>query len=109
MLCLPSVGMDLMLLNFEYSLNGGSCTQNNGITCTATFASSSNNCAFVHYSYNLSNLANTGSENENSWEYAQVSYNNGNFGQNVEFFYSNGTVIPSWLESYSSSNAICSF
>jgi hypothetical protein len=28
------------------------------------------------------------------------------FGQNVEFFYSNGTVIPSWLESYSSSNAI---
>ena len=31
---------------------------------------------------------------------------NGNFGQNVEFFYSNGTVIPSWLESYSGSNAI---
>ena len=30
----------------------------------------------------------------------------GNFGQNVEFFYSNGTVIPSWLESYSSTNAI---
>ncbi len=28
------------------------------------------------------------------------------FGQNVEFFYSNGTVIPSWLESYSGSNAI---
>ena len=28
------------------------------------------------------------------------------FGQNVEFFYANGTVIPSWLESYSSSNAI---
>ena len=24
----------------------------------------------------------------------------GNFGQNVEFFYYNGTVIPSWLESY---------
>ena len=31
---------------------------------------------------------------------------NGNFGQNVEFFYSNGTVIPSWLESYSGSSAI---
>ena len=30
----------------------------------------------------------------------------GNFGQNVEFFYSNGTVIPSWLESYTGSNAI---
>ena len=28
------------------------------------------------------------------------------FGQNVEFFYANGTVIPSWLESYTSSNAI---
>ena len=45
--------------NWGYSLNGGSCTQNNGITCTATFASSSNNCAFVHYSYNLSNLGTT--------------------------------------------------
>ena len=22
----------------------------------------------------------------------------GNFGQNVEFFYYNGTIIPSWLE-----------
>ncbi len=30
----------------------------------------------------------------------------GNFGQNVEFFYYNGTVIPSWLESYTGSNAI---
>ena len=28
------------------------------------------------------------------------------FGQNVEFFYYNGTVIPSWLESYTSSYAI---
>ena len=28
------------------------------------------------------------------------------FGQNVEFFYYNGTVIPSWLESYTSTNAI---
>ncbi len=28
------------------------------------------------------------------------------FGQNVEFAYSNGTVIPSWLESYSSKYAI---
>ena len=29
----------------------------------------------------------------------------GNFGQNVEFFYYNGTVIPSWLENYTSTNA----
>ncbi|MCL4399392.1 hypothetical protein M1293_02710 [Candidatus Parvarchaeota archaeon] len=28
------------------------------------------------------------------------------FGQNVEFTYSNGTVIPSWLENYTSSHAI---
>ncbi len=26
--------------------------------------------------------------------------------QNVEFFYANGTVIPSWLENYTSSNAL---
>ncbi len=35
-----------------------------------------------------------------------TSISTGNFGQNVEFFYYNGTVIPSWLESYSSTNAI---
>ena len=30
----------------------------------------------------------------------------GNFGQNVEFFYYNGTIIPSWLENYTSTNAL---
>ena len=29
-----------------------------------------------------------------------------NFAQNVEFFYYNGSVIPSWLENYTSSKAI---
>ena len=29
----------------------------------------------------------------------------GNFGQNVEFFYYNGTVVPSWLENYTTDNA----
>jgi hypothetical protein len=29
-----------------------------------------------------------------------------NFAQNVEFFYYNGSVIPSWLENYTSSRAI---
>ena len=33
---------------------------------------------------------------DNGW----TSISTGNFGQNVEFFYYNGTVIPSWLESY---------
>ena len=28
------------------------------------------------------------------------------FGQNVEFFYYNGTVIPSWLENYTSNHAL---
>ncbi|EFD92550.1 MAG: hypothetical protein BJBARM5_0736 [Candidatus Parvarchaeum acidophilus ARMAN-5] len=31
---------------------------------------------------------------DNGW----TSISTGNFGQNVEFFYYNGTVIPSWLE-----------
>ena len=39
---------------------------------------------------------------DNGWQLIS----NGNFGQNVEFFYSNGTVISSWLESYTGSNAI---
>ncbi|MDP8012715.1 MAG: hypothetical protein RAK22_01275, partial [Nanoarchaeota archaeon] len=38
------------------------------------------------------------------WSYINTA--SGYFGQNVEFFYANGTIIPSWLESYSSANAI---
>ena len=38
----------------------------------------------------------------NGW----TSISTGNFGQNVEFFYYNGTIIPSWLENYTSTNAI---
>ena len=39
---------------------------------------------------------------DNGW----TSISTGNFGQNVEFFYYNGTIIPSWLENYTSTNAI---
>ena len=35
-----------------------------------------------------------------------TSISTSNFGQNVEFFYYNGTVIPSWLENYTSSHAL---
>ena len=35
-----------------------------------------------------------------------TSISTGNFGQNVEFFYYNGTVIPSWLENYTANHAI---
>ena len=34
------------------------------------------------------------------------SISTSNFAQNVEFFYYNGSVIPSWLESYTTSGAI---
>ncbi|MCL5016680.1 MAG: DUF2341 domain-containing protein [Candidatus Parvarchaeota archaeon] len=34
------------------------------------------------------------------------AYISQDFGQNVEFFYPNGTVIPSWLENYTSSHAL---
>ena len=39
---------------------------------------------------------------DNGW----TSISTGNFGQNVEFFYYNGTVIPSWLENYTSTNGL---
>ncbi len=39
---------------------------------------------------------------DNGWSDISTS----SFGQNVEFFYYNGSVIPSWLESYTSTNAI---
>ena len=34
-----------------------------------------------------------------------ASISTSNFGQNVEFFYYNGTVIPSWLQIYTTDNA----
>ena len=34
------------------------------------------------------------------------AYISQNFGQNVEFFYPNGTTIPSWLENYTSTHAL---
>ncbi|MCW1292704.1 MAG: hypothetical protein OH340_02495, partial [Candidatus Parvarchaeota archaeon] len=39
------------------------------------------------------------------WSYINTNQTSA-FGQNVEFIYLNGTVIPSWLESYSSTHAI---
>ena len=35
-----------------------------------------------------------------------TSISTSNFGQNVEFFYYNGSIIPSWLENYTSSHAL---
>ena len=63
--------------NWGYSLGGGSCTQDNGITCTANFASSGNNCAFVHYAYNLSNLGTT----------EAFDWGSGPFTQNIHAYY----------------------
>ncbi|MCL4373194.1 DUF2341 domain-containing protein, partial [Candidatus Parvarchaeota archaeon] len=45
------------------------------------------------------------SSTDGSWTYINTSQTAA-FGQNVEFFYANGTVIPSWLENYTSTNAI---
>ena len=39
---------------------------------------------------------------DNGW----TSISTDNFGQNVEFFYYNGTVIPSWLQNYTSGYAL---
>ncbi|MGC8681981.1 MAG: DUF2341 domain-containing protein, partial [Candidatus Acidifodinimicrobium sp.] len=36
------------------------------------------------------------------WSY--INTTSGYFGRNVEFFYANGNIIPSWLESYNSSS-----
>jgi hypothetical protein len=41
----------------------------------------------------------------NSTDPGFSSITTSNFGQNVEFFYYNGTVVPSWLQNYTSDNA----
>jgi hypothetical protein len=45
------------------------------------------------------------SSSSTPWAYINTSQSS-YFGQNVEFFYSNGEVIPSWLEQYHSGYAI---
>ena len=42
---------------------------------------------------------------DNGWTYINTNQTTA-FGQNVEFFYANGTIIPSWLEQYHSGYAI---
>ena len=42
---------------------------------------------------------------DSGWTYINTNQTTA-FGENVEFFYSNGTIIPSWLESYTSGHAI---
>ena len=41
---------------------------------------------------------------DNGWSYINNTGNH--FGQNVEFFYANGTIINSWLENYTSGHAL---
>ena len=42
---------------------------------------------------------------DNGWAYINTNQTMA-FGENVEFFYANGTIIPSWLEQYHSGYAI---
>ena len=42
---------------------------------------------------------------DNGWTYINTNQTT-SFGENVEFFYPNGTIIPSWLENYTSGHAI---
>ena len=64
---------------------------------------------------NLSNSQSTATPNpfqqminitssDSGWTYINNTGNH--FGQNVEFFYANGTIIPSWLENYTSNHAL---
>ena len=65
---------------------------------------------------NLSNSQSTATPNpfqqminitsaDNGWTYINTNQTTA-FGQNVEFFYANGTVIPSWLENYTLGHAV---
>ena len=42
---------------------------------------------------------------DNGWTYLNTNQTTA-FGENVEFFYANGTIIPSWLENYTSGHAL---
>ena len=42
---------------------------------------------------------------DSGWTYINTNQTTA-FGENVEFFYANGTIIPSWLENYTSGHAL---
>ena len=100
-------------IQYSYSTTAGNVVENTTGTVAGTSIAGKPSVLISYEPLTITNTQNTATPSPfqqmlvfNSTDPGWTSISTSNFGQNVEFFYYNGTVIPSWLESYSSSNAI---
>ena len=100
-------------IQYSYSTTAGNVVENTTGTVAGTSIAGKPSVLTSYEPLTITNTQNTATPspfqqmvNFTSSDPGWTSMSTSNFGQNVEFFYYNGTVIPSWLESYSSSNAI---
>ena len=114
----PSAGTKVSMsanLEYSYSTTAGKVVTNTTGTLAGTATHGPTLPAGIEYYSQLtvSNSQSTATPspfqqmvNFTSSDPDWTSISTSNFGQNVEFFYYNGTVIPSWLENYTSSHAL---
>ena len=114
----PSAGTKVSMsanLEYSYSTTAGKVVTNTTGTLAGTATHGPTLPAGIEYYSQLtvSNSQSTATPspfqqmvNFTSSDPGWTSISTSNFGQNVEFFYYNGTVIPSWLENYTSSHAL---
>jgi hypothetical protein len=114
----PSAGTKVSMsanLEYSYSTTAGKVVTNTTGTLAGTATHGPTLPAGIAYYSQLtvSNSQSTATPspfqqmvNFTSSDPGWTSISTNNFGQNVEFFYYNGTVIPSWLENYTSSHAL---
>ena len=114
----PSAGTKVSMsanLEYSYSTTAGKVVTNTTGTLAGTATHGPTLPAGIEYYSQLtvSNSQSTATPspfqqmvNFTSSDPGWTSISTSNFGQNVEFFYYNGSIIPSWLENYTSSHAL---
>ena len=114
----PSAGTKVSMsanLEYSYSTTAGKVVTNTTGTLAGTATHGPTLPAGIAYYSQLtvSNSQSTATPspfqqmvNFTSSDPGWTSISTSNFGQNVEFFYYNGSIIPSWLENYTSSHAL---
>ena len=100
-------------IQYSYSTTAGNVVENTTGTVAGTSIAGKPSVLISYEPLTITNTQNTATPspfqqmvNFTSSDPGWTSMSTSNFGQNVEFFYYNGTVIPSWLENYTSTNAI---
>ena len=111
----PSAGIHYSLsasIQYSYSTTAGNVVENTTGTVAGTSIAGKPSVLTTYEPLTITNSQSTATPNPfqqmlvfNSTDPGWTSISTSNFGQNVEFFYYNGTIIPSWLENYTADNA----